>query len=340
MTNSNEQTTTGTEDIPQGAREAASALRGLDNLLLASHVRPDGDCLGSTCALALALAAMGKRVAAFNPSPIPSKLRFLPGIHFVSDTMPQWKPDTTVFLDCGGPDRVTPDFKPIGFTFNIDHHSTNEMFGDVNYVDSRACAVGEQVVQILRALDAPITPGMATALYTAIITDTGGFRYSNTNALTFETAACLARAGADIERVGLEVFESRRPQELDLIGRVYSRMKYECSGRLVWSEIRWTDYEEVGGEEYEPEGLAGDIRAVNSVEVSILFHELSNGGLRAGFRGKGRIDCAAIAHGLGGGGHFNASGYYNDKTQYERERQRVLQAARERILKELGGDGC
>ncbi|MCB2155488.1 bifunctional oligoribonuclease/PAP phosphatase NrnA [bacterium] len=310
------------------AADVAEVLRNSDNILIVSHVRPDGDCLGSATALSMALEQLGKRVISYNPSPTPERLMFLPSIESVRQQLPDWEVELTVFVDCGGPGRVTPDFKPLGKScINIDHHATNEVFADLNYIDIKATAVGEQIYYIVQELGAEMTPEIATSIYTSIVADTGSFKYPNTNQRTFEVAAELANAGVNPSFVCRNLYETRPREEIVLTAKVLNRLNYETEGRLIWSQLMWADYAEVGGDDFEPEGLVSEIRAINGVEVSVLFHELENGGLRAGFRGKGDVDCAAIAQQFGGGGHFNAAGCFMDGVDFEKAKADIIKAS-------------
>lgn len=318
------------------AADIAAALRGAQRILVLSHLRPDGDCLGSSGGALLALQALGKTVAGYNASGVPDKLAFIPGMGLVSTELPAWEPDIWLFLDCGGPTRVAPGLAPTGTVINIDHHATNEMFGAHNWVDSTACAVGEQMLDLVDALGVEVTPGIATAICTAILTDTGGLRYSSVRPETFEAVARLARAGANPAAICQAVFESRRRGELLLIGRVYSRLEFLSAGRLSVSEISQADYAEAGGEDMEPDGLSGDLRAIEGVEMSILFHEVEGGGLRAGFRGKGNVDCTVVARQFGGGGHFNASGAYIKGCDYAQTKKAIIDAATRLIEETMG----
>ncbi len=315
------------------AEDIARLLSARDRILIVSHLRPDGDCLGSTAGLYTGLARMGKTVAAYNASGVSEYLSFIPNVDCVQTALPDWTPEVTVFVDCGGVGRVSPDFKPQGLVVNIDHHATNDAFGEVNYIDTRACAVGEQIFHVLNALEVEITPDIATALYVSVAADTGCFRYSSTNAHTFEIAAQLVEKGAAPADVSISLFESKTREEIFLTARCMSRLQYDCDGRMSWSELRWADFEEVGGIQHEPEGLSTDIRAIRGVEIGILFRELKGKGIRAGFRGKGNVDCAALAQMLGGGGHFNAAGYFDGEAEYEAERDRILGLARDLVLK-------
>lgn len=320
-----------------GPAEIAEALRSAGRVIIYTHLRPDGDCLGSGCGLQLALEAMGKDAVVYNPSGVPEKLAFIPGTDRIVGEQPAWTPDLHVFVDSSGVDRVAPGLRlhdaPV---LNIDHHATNDQFGALNFVDTKASSVGEQMVAIVESLGVEFTRDIATCLCTAILTDTGGLRYSSVSDNTFQCVARMKRAGADPAEICQRVFESRRLGEIVLIGRVYSRLQLLCGGRLSTSEITQADYAEVGGEDMEPDGLSGDIRAIEGVEVAILFHEVEGGGLRAGLRGKGNVDCTRVASKFGGGGHFNASGCFIAQCDYEATKQAMIDAACEEIVAALG----
>ncbi len=331
------QADTGTDAKMGGPQDVADVIRRSKRILVVSHLRPDGDCLGSATALLKGLESLGIEAAGYNETGVLEKLRFIPNTDLISTNLPDWTPDTTIFVDCGGVGRVSPVFEPQGFLVNIDHHATNEQFGDLNWIDISACAVGEQIFELLGVLGVDITREIAYSLFVSVCADTGSFRYPNTNEKTFELAAELTRRGADPAEICRNLFESRSRNEVILTARAYSRIRFECDGKLAWSELLWDDYAEAGGVDHEPDGLSTELRAVEGVEMSILFHEVEGGGLRAGFRGKGAVDCAALAQRCGGGGHRNASGYFSDKVEYEAERTKILEWAREAIREETGG---
>lgn len=314
--------------------ETAKFLREADDILIVSHLRPDGDCIGSTLGLLQGLEKLGKRVAAYNAHEIGPKFAYLPGIERIENKMPAWPVRFTVFVDCGAVRRVSQDFVPIGTTLNIDHHLTNDVFGDYNFILPEAAAVGDQVAQLLKVLGVEIDSSMAQALYLSLMGDTGGFRYSNTTASAFELAADLVRRGADPGKTAMYYYEMRHAAELVLTGRALSRLKLEEGDMFAWSELRQADYREAAGEEdVEPEGLVNELRTIDTVEVSLLLHETPEGFCRAGFRGKGIVDCAAIAQSCGGGGHFNASGAVLDKLSFDEGKQRALEATRAAVRK-------
>jgi len=319
--------------------EVAELIKKHDNILIVSHQRPDGDCFGSTCGLMMGLDYLGKKSAAYNYSGVPNKLDFIPGVEKISDKLPTWQAELTIFVDCGGVTRVSNDFQPQGFSLNIDHHATNDCFGDYNFVDTKACAVGEQIYDVLEILEVPITQDIANALYTSVSADTGSFRYSTTNAGTFEMAKKLAQHGAKISWISEKLFESKTRQESILQARALSSTKYLSGGLISWAELLWKDYEEVGGAEHEPEGLSTELRSVEGVQLAMLFHETEDGGIRVSLRGKGKFDCAALAEEFGGGGHKNAAGYKSSEGSFLEIRNQFIARAEE-IAQSMVADGA
>ncbi|MGF1574091.1 MAG: bifunctional oligoribonuclease/PAP phosphatase NrnA [Sumerlaeia bacterium] len=308
-------------------QDIAKLLKVHQSILVVSHQRPDGDCFGSATALLRGLQLMGKQVAGYNASGVSEKLKFIPFTDLISDQLPEWTADVTVFVDCGNAKRVAPDFVPQGTTINIDHHISNDCFGDYNYIDANACAVGEQILHLLGALDIPISSSIANSLFASVSSDTGSFRYSNTNAHSFEIGRILVEKGANPGWVCEQLFESKTREEVQLQARAMNNIRYECEGRLSWSELRWADYVAAGGAQHEPEGLSTELRSIIGVEISLLFHETEDGGLRCSLRSKGRVDCNKIAGAFGGGGHANAAGYKSKGKPYEQHRDEIIAAA-------------
>ncbi|GAB4318549.1 MAG: bifunctional oligoribonuclease/PAP phosphatase NrnA [Candidatus Sumerlaeia bacterium] len=315
-----------------------------DRFLICGHVRPDGDCVGSQMGLFWILREMGKSVRVYNPGPVaPGQFDFVPGIeHFSLKPHDDFQQDVVIYLDCGNVERLANGYRPAGFVINIDHHLSNALFADINWVNSRACAVGEMIYDLLERLPVELTPAIASCLYLAIIGDTGSFRYSNTNARTFEIAGDLVAHGADPARIAEGYFENRSPQSVWLAGQVLSNLHYEFDGKLVWGEITREMYERVGGPLNEPDSLVGEMRSIRGVEVAILMHGLTEEeGLRAGFRSKGRVNVALMASEMDGGGHHNAAGCYVTG-DYEAIKERLLCVARKYFADQspaTGGNG-
>lgn len=323
----------GTEE-PEVVHQIASALRTRDDFLILGHLRPDGDCLGSCIALYELLRNMGKKARIYTSGPIPDTFAFLPQFDKVRLEAPNPYPPTSIFLDSGDPKRVSDDFEAQGFLINIDHHLSNSQFGNLNWVDPEAAAAAEQIFRLAAVLGETITPEIATCLYTGLLTDTGGFRFGNTDTMTFRVASALVDAGADPANIAQYVYESRKPGSVQLVGEVYTNLHYEFGGRFVWSEVRRDVYERVGGEDAEPEGLSSDIRGIAGVEMSALFYETPDSQCRVGLRSKSRVNVSELAQSLGGGGHFNASGAFI-RERYEMAREKVLSAIREYLAKNL-----
>jgi phosphoesterase RecJ-like protein len=310
------------------AQDAAALIKESNNILIVSHMRPDGDCLGSTVALLMGLKTLGKTVAAYNSGPLGDRWDWLEGIGHVKQEQPSWELELTIFVDCGAVGRVTDGFAPRGTVLNIDHHLSNTCFGDLNWIDVDACAVGEQVYRILLELGVEINAVMASAIYTSIMSDSGGFRYPNTSDGAFMLAAKLVRLGADPGSIAQNVYENKTRGEAKLVGIAFATLRYEMDGAFAWTELRQEHYASAEVEDSEPEGLSSEIRGIKGVEISCLFHEAAEGGCRASFRGKGAIDCSAIARACGGGGHFNASGATIKGMAYDAARDMVLSQVR------------
>jgi phosphoesterase RecJ-like protein len=313
---------------PPVVEEICRVIRANSRFLICGHARPDGDCLGSCLGLYGILQEMGKTVRFFTPGPIQEFFHFLPNIEHTITTPPQpIEGEIVIYVDCGDFDRVDELYRPEGFVINIDHHLSNATFGALNWVDTEAAAAGEQIYRLALALEVPISRSVATCLFTAIMADTGGFRFSNTDQNAFRAVAHLVECGANPAAIAEAVFENRKPQAVWITGHIYQTLKYEFDGRFVWNEMRRDLYEAAGGDEFEPEGLCSDMRAIAGVEVSVLFHETPEGWCRIGLRSKGKVNVSELARMLGGGGHHNASGAYV-KEPYESARDRALETIR------------
>jgi phosphoesterase RecJ-like protein len=290
--------------------EVLDLIRSGRRFLLLAHLYPDGDVLGSQLGLGLALRGAGHRVEFACSHPVPDPFHFLPG----ADEVQQWKEgrgdyDVVVTLDCPDPSRVGGLLdgcrQPGTRVLNIDHHGDNRRYGDVNWIQPRAAATGEMVYELLEAAGLPLTHDVAVNLYTAILTDTGSFRYSNTTPKTFRIAARLVEAGADPARVALELYETRHLAGLHLLGRILQQVETNRDGTIAWVVIDkgLTEAPDL----LEAEDLITYPRSVRTTKVAVLFRELP-GEVKVSLRGKGEVNVARIAARFGGGGHPNAAG--------------------------------
>jgi phosphoesterase RecJ-like protein len=271
---------------------------------------------------------MGKKARFYTAGPLPDYFAYLPGFDAIETTQPMDYTGPTLCVDSADCGRIHETFQPRGLVVNIDHHISNTQFGTVNWIDPEATAAGEQIYRLAIALDQPITSPMAICLYTAMMTDTGGFRFSNTDDMTFRVASHLVEAGANPAAIAEAVFDSRKPGAVKLTGEIYATLKYEFAGRFVWNEVTQAMFADAGGPDAEPEGLSSDLRSIQGVEVAILFYETPEGFCRIGFRSRGKINVAELAALMGGGGHHNASGALV-REQYKSACERALALTRQ-----------
>ncbi|MBD3391933.1 MAG: hypothetical protein GF418_07685 [Chitinivibrionales bacterium] len=280
------------------------------SFLVSSHISPDGDCIGSQLACYWLLAERGKDVVVYNADPVPRKLSFLPGAQVITTTFPRRTFDVLIVLDASNRDRLGWDSSvPVpSCVVNIDHHQDNTAFGDCNILDSTVAATG----QILYALfsDAGISypPHVAQALYAAIMTDTGGFRFSNTTGTVLRTCADLADRGADCAEVYRHLYASDSQNGLTLKARIWSTLAFHLGGRVCTMELPMGLINEVGAEYGDSEGMADFTITAEGVEVGMLI-KYNERETHFSMRSTGRIDVGSIARSIpGGGGHMNAAG--------------------------------
>lgn len=315
----------------------AAELRRAVRPVLAGHVMPDGDSIGSTLALGLMLEQLGKTVQMVSQDPIPATYRFLPGVERIHiGTVPDADYDYLVTLDCSVPERLGPDVKPLlsrpGIrVVNIDHHISTGPFADFNHIDPTAAAVGEIVFDLAEPLGVEITVDIGTCLYVAIATDTGSFRYENTTAGTHRRIARLMEMGLDAAAVNTRIYDEKPLAAIRLLHQVLGTLALSAGGRIAWLRLTRAMEAEYG-EEVDVEDLINYARRISGVEVGILFRELPEGQIKVGFRSKRAVDVAALASAFGGGGHPRAAGCRFEGELAEAERQ-VL-GATERVVAE------
>jgi phosphoesterase RecJ-like protein len=190
----------------------------------------------------------------------------------------------------------------------IDHHEPGDGLGDFSYVNPREAACAMMVFDVLKLWAVEITPDMATCLLTGIVTDTGSFRFPNTSERSMHLAAELIGLGADISKIGEEVYQKRDLAAVKLESAMLDRMQLEVDGRLCWSYLTHEDFQRSGGSDEHTEGLVNDLLSINTVGIAVLFREPRQGKIRCSLRSRREYDVATIAQGFGGGGHRNAAG--------------------------------
>ena len=269
------------------------------------------------------------------PPPLPPMYTFLPGFEDIQAEPPHGvDPQLVFFFDSGNLERSGNAVRQIAShatIVNIDHHPSNSRFGDINVIDPDASAVGQIVIEMFEHYGWPITPGIATDLYVALLTDTGGFRHENTTPRALEDAARLARLGADPGRIATQVYKMRPETTLKLSGLALATMRVEMDGRLAWAKVTRRMLREANAAMAESEGIIDTLNSIAGLELAILFKEVSNDLTKISVRSRGAVDAAALCASFGGGGHIRAAGAEIQKPMDEAVKI-VLAAAKEAIL--------
>lgn len=300
------------------------ALLSAGSMLLATHVSPDGDAIGSMAALVRAASAAGKSARAVVPVELPQRYEFmLAGL----DTVPEGafaraarSVDSIVVVDTCSFAQLAPiaeELRRLSVkTVVIDHHATSDDIGSIQWQDSSASAAGVMVGELLDELDWPVTPAIADALATAILTDTGWLRFSNTDNRSLDMLGVMLSRGANFAKLHRLVYENNRPERIKLRARALASLELHCEGRLAMMTLRAKDFSATGADQSETEDLVNEAMSIRGVEVAVMLTELADQ-VRASLRShpsqmKGTtgvaVDVARIARRFGGGGHVQAAG--------------------------------
>ncbi len=274
-----------------------------------AHKDADADSLGSALGFALSMRAMGREVRVLVPSPMPRMLEYLPGFDTVSEEAGDI--DTLFTFDCATVGRFGDKQDLIAranTVVNVDHHVSNEGFGTINLIEATASATGQVVHRLLTSIGAPITAGVATNLYAALFTDTGGFRHENTTETALRLGADLVAAGADPGWVALKSYKSRSVSQIKLEGLAVARLTTEFDGRLVWSQITQQMLGEAGADMMESEGVIDQLQSIDTMQIALLFKEHGPGVTKVSVRTRDPYDATAVCRPFGGGGHHRAAG--------------------------------
>lgn len=293
--------------------DIAEILRTRQRFVVMSHVRPDGDALGCTIAMALCLRQLGKDVVAWNEEGVLEKFRYLPGHEIVSQ--PPAEPqefDVAIMLDTSVQDRTgrcLPAVKHADVWINIDHHVTNPRFGDIVHIDPSTPATGQILYELFRAGDLPLSYEMADNLYVAISTDTGSFQYAGTTARTYEIGAELIRAGVNVADLSRKMYENYPRRRLELLRGLLNTLRFSSADRCASVSLSQATAAQLGALPEDNEGLIDHIRAIQGVQVAAFFEELPEEKVRLSLRSKDeRFNASALCAQFGGGGHPLAAG--------------------------------
>jgi len=277
--------------------------------MITSHVRPDGDGLGSGLALHWILKSLGKDAEVVLRDRVPPAYSVLPGSEhvLVQDDLTELY-DAAFIIECSDVERPGLPGLKNQFTVNIDHHSTTEPFGDINWIDSTSAAVGEMIYNLSKALGVEVTKEIAECIYTALLTDTGSFHFSNTTERTLKIASELVRRGVEPARISQALYYSYPFSKVRLLGLVLSNIQRDESGRIAWVTMDRAMMYEADASEEDADGIVNHALSVGDVEAVAFFKELAPGIYRVSLRSKGKINVARVAETFGGGGHRNAAG--------------------------------
>ncbi len=281
------------------------------SFLITSHESPDGDAVGSTLAMANYLGALGKEVTVFLSDPVPEIYRFLPRAEQVLQTIPDQDFDVCFVLDVGEfirAGKAIVECRRIGKFINIDHHKGCDPFGSINLIDPQAAATGALIYRIIKTAGHEVDYATALCIYTAIITDTGSFRYSNANTEAFTIAGEMVAKGVNAWYVSERLYESQPRQRLELLALALPTLSISPAGTFASLTVNLDMYEKTGATAELTDGFINYPRSIQGVEVALFFRETKKGLYKVGFRSKGKVDVSALAAAFGGGGHHNAAG--------------------------------
>jgi len=279
--------------------------------LIASHINPDGDGIGSTLALGNALEHLGKEVVIFNRDGVPNTLAFLPGASRIVREIPAFEFDAAILADCASPDRAGDHFEQQAASLPkiaIDHHRIDASSVDISCIDETAASTGDVVLRILKKMKVPIGADIAMCIYCTLVVDTGFFRYSNTTEKVLRVAAELVALGANPWTVAKNLEESYPAPRLFLLAKSLVSLKLSADGKFAMMDVTQKMIAETGANIDLSDEFAGIPRTIDSVLISALFREMQSGKIKVSLRSKEDIDVAAIAKQFDGGGHSHAAG--------------------------------
>lgn len=292
-------------------REVVEVIDKADNILILPHILPDGDTIGSSIALYLALKKIGKHPFILLNEELPYNIQFLPCEHVFNEVDESLSFDLVISTDCSDLDRLGDRNEYVyraKNSLNIDHHITNTYFADINIVDPKAAATGEIVYFLIKALGVSITKDMATCLYAALSTDTGSFKYDNTSAQTHRIVAELLEKDVDLNFVTTQIYQNKPLHRVKLLSEVLNTLEFYFNNKLAVLYITEEMMDKVGVKAEDTDGIIEFARDISGVEVGVLLKEMGKNKIKVGFRAKSDVDVSEIASAFHGGGHKKASG--------------------------------
>ncbi len=321
--------------------DISRSIQGAKNIVLLTHVHPDGDALGSLLGFANILDSLGKKVLCYLEEPVSYLYRFLPGVDKIETSLSKLTEFAvrhtdviTISLDCGDSDRLgkhKDTMLQIQPFLVIDHHRAHKNYGDYRWIDSDRSSTGEMVYELGQQFNAIISYECAYNLYVAISTDTGSFRYDSTSPRTLRIAADLVEAGVRPDEIAGHIYDNYTTGRIKLMEMVLGTLTLYEADRLAFIHVTETMFASSGALPEDVEGFIDYARSISSVKVAAFIKEGSNGKVSVSLRAKGDCDVAEVAKAFGGGGHRNASGFrFFDKSP-DQVRQVVLSKLKEAL---------
>jgi len=292
-------------------KDLIDLIHNANSIAIVTHTSADGDALGSSFGLAFALDALDKKVSVFLEEPVPKMLSFLPGQHFISEYRGE-RYDLCMCLDTSDMKRLgkcADIYSSANKKITIDHHTTNNMQADGLWIDERASATGEMIYKLVKALNVDITREIAINLYTAIITDTGGFRYSNTTPESHIITADLLSKDIPFADIVKKVFDTVSYSKMFLLKKTLQNLALYFDGKVAVSYLLYEDIKTADAQTDDFEGLVNVGRNLEGVEVSLFLREEQSGVFKGSLRANEYVDVAQIASIFSGGGHKRAAGF-------------------------------
>lgn len=294
--------------------EIITSIQFSQRFLVATHIRPDGDAIGSVLAMAHILRQLGKQADPYCNDPVPSAYRFLPLAETIRDrvSLPS-QYEVAILVDCGEFLRVgsalADAISQVPFLITIDHHVSHAAFGNIFWSNTAASSTCEMLYDLSLRLPITIDGDLASTLYTGILTDSGSFRFSNTNQRVLEIAARLVAAGAEPAFIAQQVYDSISVQSLRLLTRTLATVSFFADDRLATAEMTQEMFAETASSPADAEGFINFLRSVKTVAMAMLFREGTDGKIHVSMRSKDNTDVAAFAQRRGGGGHRHAAAF-------------------------------
>jgi phosphoesterase RecJ-like protein len=300
-------------------------LKNSSRIFITTHTNPDGDAIGSLVAMGLGLDSLNKKITLYNESPIPAVYRFLPSVNRIVRNNNNENYDLAIILDCSDLQRIgnaVSIIKTIPITINIDHHVTNTRFGNFQLIDTSACATAEIIYRLIKQMDVPFGKAIATSIYTGVLTDTGSFRFSNTNKAAFAICQEMVELGVDPYNIAQHVYGTYSLGRIKLLNLALDSIEISDNGKLSIMTITQDMFNETHTQPEDGDGLINYAKRIEDVKVAALIQQHWNGKEKSkncnrfhvSLRSDGTVDVAAIAASFGGGGHSSAAGFSIEST--------------------------